>query len=94
MHSALFVAHPKTANPKWEKFLEFVDAKLMPLKGVARLAENVWLVDFHRSPTALGWLTSLADQQTIAYGLLQFEQKPEWLPVGFDPTSIVDQSVA
>lgn len=92
MHSALFVAHPRSESQEWKVFLGFVEAKLATQKGVARLAENVWLVNVHQSPPALGWLLAYAEQQKIAYGLLQIDQRPVWLPDGFDPASIQDRT--
>jgi hypothetical protein len=88
MHSALFVAHVPKDRTAWENFRNLVLAKLRQQKGIAALSENVWLVNFHQSPSGLAWLVAYAEQQKIAYGLLQFEKPPEWLPVGFDPSSI------
>ncbi|HUO03066.1 MAG TPA: hypothetical protein VMU31_09820 [Rhizomicrobium sp.] len=92
MHSALFIAHPQDDDPNWDAFLEFVDARLAPSKGVTRLAANVWLVNFHHSPEAFGWLLASANHQKVSYGFLQFEHPPQWLPVGFDPTSFQDKA--
>ncbi len=91
MHSALFVAHQQERDPNWDTFLELVDARQASAKGITRLARNVWLVNFHNAPEALGWLLAYANQQKIAYGLLQFDQPPQWLPVGFDPASLQDK---
>ena len=90
MHSALFVAHVPRDRTVWGQYLEFVGGKLKHQKGVARLSENIWLVNFHQSPSALSWLVAYAEERKIAYGLLQFERPPDWLPVGFDPSSIQD----
>jgi len=86
MHSVLFVAKPTQKRADWAEFLKKVDLKLAR-SDVSRLAENVWLVDLHRSTTSLGWLISSAASQAIAYGMLSFERAPEWLPDGFDPNT-------
>jgi hypothetical protein len=88
MHSVLFVATPIDRRGDWSEFLTRADMKVGREKGVYRLSENVWLVNMKTSPSVLGRLISLADAQTVPYGLLPFEHEPEWLPAGFDPTSI------
>ena len=47
-------------------------------------------MNLHHSPSSLSWLVAYAEERKIAYGLLQFERPPDWLPVGFDPSSIQD----
>lgn len=93
MHSTLFVASIGS-DADWAKFLQFVIPKIRDAVGVSRLAENVWLVNFQQSPAALGWLLAFADQQKVAYGLLPFEREPQWLPGGFDPSTIQVRSGA
>ncbi len=88
MHSALFVGHVPKDKTVWGQFVSVIAAKLKHQKGVAPLSENVWLVNFHQSPSALAWLIAYAEDRNISYGVLQFERPPEWLPVGFDPSSI------
>lgn len=59
-----------------------------PQGSVARLGENVWLVDATQSTDALGSLVYWAGRQKLAYGLLPFEHEPRWLPDAFDPNTI------
>ena len=88
MHSAIFVASPIDQRENWGKFLDFSEGKLNKVKGVARLAENVWLLNLQLSFASLGWLVAFAEQQGVPYGILPFERAPEWLPGGFDPNTI------
>jgi hypothetical protein len=88
MHSALFVANVPEAHDGWPKFLEIVQTKVRPSKDALRLAENVWLLNLQESVAPLGWLVAQADRFAIPYGILPFENKPEWLPAGFYPSTI------
>jgi hypothetical protein len=85
MHSAIFYAKITSQRSDWDEFLRFVDGKTAKDKNVARLAENVWLLNIHDGTAALGWLIGGAEQRAIEYGILPFAQAPEWLPAGFDP---------
>jgi hypothetical protein len=49
-------------------------------------------VNFRSNPPALGYLISSAVNLGVAYGILAFEHEPEWLPVGFDPETILGRS--
>jgi hypothetical protein len=92
MQNALFVASFPSNRRTWGDFLAYLDAKMRDAKGVVRLAENVWLLDVKTSVAPLAWLTSLAEQRGLTYGILPFERAPEWLPGGFDPKTIQAQS--
>lgn len=93
MHTALFVAAPLSAKHKdWSDFLDYVEGKIQPSKYALRIAENVWLLNLQESVAPFGWLVSLAEKHGVSYGILPFERAPEWLPVGFDPTSILIQN--
>jgi hypothetical protein len=83
VHSALFVVIPESGDP-WNNFLRQVSEDV-DQKAVVRLAENVWLVDVHASPAALGFLVAYAEKRRFSYGILPFEREPQWLPAGFDP---------
>jgi hypothetical protein len=100
MHSAIVVIKVQIdSDPagsinrhRWSTFITDVDAlrestprPLGKQQGVARLAENVWLVNFQENPAALARLVSYADQHQFPYGILQLEDEPQWLPAGFDP---------
>jgi hypothetical protein len=89
MHSALFVAQYLRRDPlKWGNFLLQAKVGLQTFPNVSRLAENVWLVNFQESPVPLSLLVCAADAHGVSYGILPFEDEPEWLPVGFDPKTI------
>jgi hypothetical protein len=90
MHSALFVAGIPGINHyhSWTGFLGTVMPKIRPEEHAKRLSENVWLVNFHKSPTALSWLVMSAEKHDIPFGILSFDEEPQWLPVGFDPNTI------
>jgi hypothetical protein len=65
------------------------DRLLGQAEGVARLAENVWLLNLKQSTEPFGQLVHLAQREGIAFGLLAFEREPEWLPADFDPNTIL-----
>jgi hypothetical protein len=98
MHSAIVVIkmpdqpHTAPSNQKWLAFMADVDHlrhreqdHVQEPKGVARLAENVWLVNFLDNPAALARLVSCAAQHRLPYGILQLDAAPQWLPAGSDP---------
>ena len=101
MHSAIVVVvmpempHDLPSNQKWQAFLASVDdlqrSKPHPLdkqKGVLRLTENVWQVNFHENPEAFSRLVYCCSQHKLTYGILQLDAVPQWLPDGFDPKTI------
>ena len=94
MHSALFAAKvPDLPNRQdWGRFIEAVGAKIMPGEQTTRLAENVWVVNFSESPSALSWFVASAETHGISYGILPFDAEPRWLPAGFDPKTIRAQN--
>jgi hypothetical protein len=92
MHTALFVVSPPQDRQDWMTFLTYVQQSPDIARDAKRLAENVWLVNFHEHPPALARLVAIADDRGLTYGILAFEQEPQWLPAGFDPTSIQDQN--
>jgi len=93
MHSALFVARVSGVLPeKWQNFLERAKAELRTYPGVSRLPENVWIVEFQENPAPLSYLVSAADALKVHYGILPFEHELQWLPVGFDPKTILGRS--
>jgi len=89
MHSTLFIAAIPSQHDDWSRFLDGVDQKLSQAKDVARLAENVWLLNVRETIEPFGELVSLAQRMGISYGLLPFEREPEWLPADFDPNTIL-----
>ncbi len=94
MHSALFVATiPKPAINDWRSFLMGIKSFLVPSENVLRLAENVWLINVSASPSPLGFLISLAVQNSIDYGIIPFQQQPEWLPAELGRGTTLAQSV-
>lgn len=93
MHSALFVAGIPDRNQanyyqNWAGFLGALPPKFWSEKNAKRLSENVWLVNFQNSPSALSWLVTSAEKHGIPFGILSFDEEPQWLPAGFDPKTI------
>jgi hypothetical protein len=87
MHSVIFVAE-LTDQKAWRNFSDRIKQVVTLDEHVLRLAENVWLVNLQVSPTPLGWLISVAEQQKMSYGILALDDEPQWLPADFRPKSI------
>lgn len=98
MHSAIVVVempdapHDRSVSHKWQSFMAEANSlrtdKPAPLdkqKGVARLGENVWLVNLQENPAALARLVYFAVEFEFPYGILPLGDEPQWLPAGFDP---------
>ena len=85
MHSAIIVVEETSARADWSRFLDEIRKKLVDAKGVDRLGENVWLVDFQKSPVALAWIVGFADRFGLVYKILPLADAPQWLPVASDP---------
>lgn len=89
MHSVLFVAFiPQEPSDDWGRFVSNVQSKIRQDKNALRLAENVWLLNLQGSVAPLGWLVAAAETTKVPYGLIPFQNAPEWLPAGFDPKTI------
>jgi hypothetical protein len=90
MHSALFVASIPDVNnyQGWTGFLGAITLKFRAEENAKRISENVWLVNFQKSPFALSWLVTSAERHGIPFGILSFDDEPQWLPAGFDPNTI------
>jgi hypothetical protein len=89
MHSALFIAVLPEDERPWGAFERSANTNLKPYsQHIVRLAETVWLVDMKAKPAALAWLIASAASQQVHYGILTFENKPEWLPPEFDPMTV------
>jgi hypothetical protein len=82
MHSAIFaVDMPPGPDPQnWVRYLAVVAPKI-ERAAVERLAENVWQVDFQKSPAALAHLIAAADQQNLAYRILALAAEPQWIEI-------------
>jgi hypothetical protein len=93
MHSALFVTTNRGETKDWVGFTDVIDAKVKPGEGIMRLAENVWLVSVRDQVSAFASLVSVSERFGVAYAILPFEHEPEWLPGGFDPTTIWGRKV-
>ena len=78
MHSAIVVVempetpYNATSNQIWQTFIAVVDraaaSKPDPIdkqKGVGRLGENVWLVNFQQNPAALARVVEAAVRQPL-----------------------------
>jgi hypothetical protein len=98
MHSAIVVIkipellHTEAQSQRWANYVGEVDdlikGKQEPLgqqTGVARLGENVWLVNVQQNPAAVARLVYFATQYRLDYGILPLDGAPQWLPVGADP---------
>lgn len=98
MHSAIVVVNMPDKNeterhhPKWLAFLADINRACEPVlgsldtqKGVTRLAENVWQVNFHDNPGAFARLIGCAMHHTLSYGILQLKDTPVWHPASFRP---------
>jgi hypothetical protein len=95
MKSVLFVARIDPEAPArhdWANFSQDLKEQITQDKNALRLAENVWLLNLEKSLSPLGWLISLAEKNSISYGLLPFEKEPIWLPAGFYPGTTPDQT--
>jgi hypothetical protein len=89
MHTALFAASSVSIDLQaWGYFVAFIDAKLKHAKNVQRLAENVWIVNVQDGFGPLAWLVSFAEDRKVPYGILPFDDEPQWLRGGIDPKAI------
>jgi len=89
LNHALFVVSIPNAESEWAGFLQSVNPKIQPhLEYVLRISENVWFLNTRASVSPLGWLIANAENRGFSYGILPFEGEPEWLPGGFDPSTI------
>jgi hypothetical protein len=73
---------------RWGQFIANVRNDIRSQGGVARLGENVWLVDMMQSAQTLACLVYWAGLEKLAYGLLPIQREPQWLPEAFDPKII------
>jgi hypothetical protein len=82
MHSAIFAVDipPDPDRQKWLRYLAVVAPKI-ERAAVERIAENVWQVDFQKSPAALAHLIAAADQQTLSYRILALAAEPQWIEI-------------
>jgi hypothetical protein len=93
MHSAIVVVKVPEGEQSWPAFRAtlkepHVAAALKDQQNVQRLAENVWLVNFQNNQEALIKLVDAAARHQFSYGILQLDEKPQWLPTSFDPEVI------
>jgi hypothetical protein len=91
LHSALFVVTAEKSK-RWNDFLGQLGGELERIGGFARIAENVWLLDLTASPDALGVLIYQAQANLLPYGILPFDEAPQWLPASFCPKTIPARS--
>jgi hypothetical protein len=82
MHSAIFAVDmpPDSDRQKWIRYLAVVGPKV-ERAAVERIAENVWQVDFQKSPAALAHLIAAADQQNLSYRILALAAEPQWIEI-------------
>ena len=79
-------------DKKWNDFIADVDQmrkskpdQLHNYKGVKRLAENVWQVNFLIHPEILARLVHYAGEHSLPCEILQLDAEPQWLPAGSGP---------
>jgi hypothetical protein len=91
MHSAVVVVkipekmYDQPLHDRW-KLGQHQPDPLHRQRGVSRLGENVWLVNFIQNPAALARLVSCSSEHEFEYRILQLDAEPQWLPAGFDPS--------
>ena len=82
MHSAIFAVDmpPEPERQKWFRYLAIVAPKI-ERAAVERIAENVWQVDFQKSPAALAHLIAAAERQNLSYRILALAAEPQWIEI-------------
>jgi hypothetical protein len=82
MHSAIFGVDMPAApdRQKWLRYLAAV-APRIERAAVERIADNVWQVDFQKSPAALAYLIAAADQENLSYRILALAVAPQWIEI-------------
>ncbi len=82
MHSAIFAVDmpPESDRQKWNRYLAVVGPKI-ERAAVERIDENVWQVDFQKSPAALAHMITSADQQNLSYRILALAAEPQWIAI-------------
>jgi hypothetical protein len=88
VHSVIVVVNVPDRATDWDNFTNQVAVKVKPGQDVRRLAENVWQVNFQKAPIAFSWLIVMCDRLGYECEILQLEDAPQWLKVGFDPKTI------
>lgn len=81
----MFAAIDQKFSRDWTAFLADVGKTIQTTEYVDRLALNVWLVNFQKAPSALGFLISSAETNAIGYRILPFADAPQWIPVADSP---------
>jgi hypothetical protein len=69
MHSAIFAVDmpQETERQRWFRYLGLVTPRI-ERAAVEKIAENVWQVDFQKSPAALAHLIAVADSTICPTG--------------------------
>jgi hypothetical protein len=87
--SALFTASIPDNGSTWENFLgTLYQAIQKHEEQFSRISENVWILDLKSSMAPLGFLIAACERYAIPYGIVPFDDEPQWLPGGFDPKTI------
>jgi hypothetical protein len=80
MHSAIVVVKEKRdENDKRWQILATATAPHIAKGAISEVAENVWQVEFYRSPAALASLLYICGTQNLPYRLLAFDHPHQWL---------------
>ncbi len=82
MHTAIFAVDmpQETERQRWFRYLGLV-APRIERAAVEKIAENVWQVDFQKSPAALAHLIAVADQHHLSYRILALPAEPQWIHI-------------
>jgi hypothetical protein len=72
----------------WNGFLAGAEPYLRDGKGTLRLSENVWLIDLNEGLGAFAGLVVAAREFGVGHAILPFDEEPQWLPGGSDPSTI------
>jgi hypothetical protein len=92
MHSAIFAVDmpQETERQRWFRFLGLIAPKIEHA-AVDRIGENVWQVDFQKSPAALAHLIAVADQHDLSYRILALPTEPQWIAIA--PPAVTESPV-
>ena len=82
MHSAIFAVNMPLgpARQRWLRYLAEAAPKI-ERAAVERIADNVWQVDFQKSPAALAYLIAAAEQHALSYRILALAAEPQWIEI-------------
>ena len=86
MKSVIVAAEIPANEQQWLNFLG-ASGTVPQNEAIERLADNVWQIDFQKSPTAFGRLLHAMRQFGIRGKMLPLDGESQWLPVDSSPTT-------